>query len=68
MFEFKIDLEKLEQLESKYNVEIFVEKHEGYPDAYYIVKEKGLEYIGSTIYEIEESLEGLYGNTNIQNN
>lgn len=65
MFNFKIDLEKLEQLESKYNVEIFFEKHEGYPDAYYIIDKKDMKYIGSTIYEIEETLEEWYGNKNI---
>ena len=65
MFELNIPLERMEKLEAKYNVDLFVEQYEYEPDEYYIVDAKGMKYIGSTLDEVEWTLEEWYGNKNI---
>lgn len=65
MFELNIPLERMEDLETKYNVHLIVEQYRYEPDEYYVVDKKGKRYAGSTLDEVEKSLEEWYGNKNI---
>lgn len=75
--DFDISLERMEQLEKKYGVELHVNQYEdkSKPDEYFIVETEfsfpylnerlTFEYLGSTLDEVERRLEEKYGNKDI---
>lgn len=81
MNNINIPLQRMEELEEKYGVELFVNQYEDNykPDEYFVkygsiyfappfehVKYRDTyEYLGSTLDEVERELERRYGNKNI---
>lgn len=59
-----IELQRMEQLETKYHVELFVEQTMGQPDKYYKIKRHVLAkkptkvFLGNTLDEVEKKLRG----------
>lgn len=62
MFDLKVSLEQMEQLEEKYNIALHVDQYMDKKDEYYMITaDKEYKYVGSTIKEVKKKLKNLYG-------